>query len=177
MQDGKPRSEILWGTDNRVSIQITGVAEHGYFLGVYHTFVQRYIDNVLKRLSTEVEVYKFYLSRGHFPEAPKDLLGDNKRHSVDSRGYDLWTSIAHISGPYLADQEYLTSQFSAERLEDISPSIPFGTLLQDRAAYVKNPRDLRQFGIHIKDPDDGVNLQMYEELVLRDRVEKPIVRN
>lgn len=175
MKDGKARSELLWGTNKFLGVEIHHAHQADYLYAVHHVFVERYIRECVKRPFCEVEIYKFSLERGDLPERPASLLGELVAHSKDPSGKDCWTSYQHISGPYLADVQYITSQFSASRLETISPTVTHN-LIKDRADYLKNPQDLPQIGViegFGNTDEEGPPLKYYEDLLIRLRSEKP----
>jgi signal peptidase I len=171
---GEVRNELLWGHNKFLSVQIAGHADDHSIFTLSHIFVERYINRCIKRPFDNVEIFRYYFSRGFLPEKPSDLADGITNHLSDSQGADIWTCYEHLSGPYLADSEYITSQFSAGRLDDISPQINTN-LIPDKAAYRRNPQDLPILGVIMtKDESDEVsqNQKFLEDLVLRTKLKK-----
>lgn len=166
LKDGKPRSEILWGTNPHLAVEISGERNEEITFFIHHVFVERYIREILRIPYEQVELFRFFLSRGAFTERPTDIPSTQASHLLDKAGKDIWTSYEHICGPYYADPEYITSQFSAGRLEDISPEITKNLIL-GRLAYMDNPRDLPVLGIILETHGQFHPQQFYEDLCMR----------
>lgn len=171
-EDGTVRTELLWGTDRKVSVKISGEMGQDFMYAYTHTFVERYINQCLKRPFIDVEIFRFYMSRGEFPEAPTDLQGEILRHFKDPQQKDVWTSYEHISGPWLANTEYVISQLSAGRLDDISAKVTTN-LIPDRSSYLQNPQDLPIVGIIQSTDESSIDQRLMEDLIIRQRIKKP----
>jgi hypothetical protein len=175
-QNGKTRSELLLGTISFLSVQLVGQADKDGIFTVDHIFVERYITQCLKKRLEDVEIFKFYLSRGDFPEIPSDLPGEVVVHFVSPQKDHVWTSYQHISGPYLADTQYISSALSANRLDDISPNVT-QNLIPERAHYRHNPQDLPQIGVIVGDDEATVEQKYFEDLIMLMKIKKPTYVN
>jgi hypothetical protein len=174
--DNKIRNEILWGNNKFMSVTIIEQLDENMVFTISHVFVERYIKKCLDRTIDNVEIFRLYVSRGEYPERPSDMQGELIRHYADSRKNDVWTSYEHISGPYLADPQYLVSAFTSGNLDDISPVIT-ENLIIDKAAYRRNPADLPILGV-VVDSDEATRDQKYlEDMVLRTKTKKTIFLN
>lgn len=166
------RTELLWSTNSRLAVQIAGERNQEYVFAIHHVFVERYIHHCLDRAFHEVEIFRFYLTRGNYSERPIDSIGDLVTHFKDAENRDVWTTYEHISGPYLADPIFVTSQFSAGRLEDISPSVT-KNLVWDKAQYLRNPEDLPQLGVMLGNDQVTIDQKNFEDGIIRSKPQKP----
>src|SRR5271170_1114970 len=166
------RTELLFGTNAWLAVQIAGERNQEYVFSVHHVFVERYITSCLDRNLKEVEIFRFYLTRGHYPERPVDARGEMVTHFRDAENRDVWTMYEHISGPYLADPIFVTSQFSAGRLEDISPVLT-KNLVWDKAAYLRDPEDLPQLGVLLGNDQITIDQKNFEDTIIRNKPQKP----
>lgn len=176
LSDNKIKTELLLGTDSFLSVQMAGQVTDDAIFTIDHIFVERYINKCVQRAYDSIDVFRFYLSRGNFPERPEDLQGEQSNHFKDSTGSDIWTSYEHISGPYLADPQFITSAFSANRLDDLSPIQTQGLIL-DKAAYRRNPKDLPMLGVVVAEDDVSSEQKYLEDLCLRTKTKKTIFVN
>jgi len=171
-KDGRTKTELLWGTNHNVSVPIIHDHQSDYLFTVHHVFVERYINEILKLPFHDVEIFRFYLSRGDLPDRPTDLLGEVVRQFKDRDNKNCWTSYEHISGPYLANTQFVTSCFSAGCLDRISPEIT-KNLIPGRLAYMKNPQDLPILGVIPIGNEFTNDPKYYEDLLIRLKGEKP----
>jgi len=176
LSDDKVKTELLLGTNSSLSVQVAGQATDDAVFTVDHIFVERYINTCVRKPLENIDIFRFYLSRGHYPERPEDMQGELYSHFQDSIGNDIWTSYEHISGPYLADPQYITSAFSANRLDDLLP-IQTTSLILDKASYKRNPQDIPILGVVLAE-DEATSEQKYlEDLCLRTKQKKPTYIN
>lgn len=170
------KNELLWGSNKFLAVQMAGQMNEEMIFTISHVFVERYINKCLDRTIDNVEIFRFYLSRGDFPERPTDIQGETVRCFKDENGRDVWTTYEHISGPYIADPQYIVSAFTAGRTEDISPVIT-ESLIYDKMAYQRNPVDLPILGVVIEDDDIAKDQKYFEDMLLRTKAKKPIFVN
>jgi hypothetical protein len=176
LQDGKVKNELLWGTVRFLSVQLAGSVNPEVLFAFYHIFVERYINQCLHIPFNEVDIFRFYLTRGDFPEQPEDMTGDLLPKIQDAAKKDVWASYEHISGPYLADPMYLMSQMSAGRLEDISPYVR-ENLVPDRMEYMRNPQDLPVLGVVSTMDEIAADQKIMQDIVFRSKAKKPVYIN
>lgn len=177
--DGSVKNEILWGYNKFLSVSIVNHSDENAMLNISHVFVERYISRCLEQKYDDVEVFRFYINKGAAIERPFDLRGDTISQYKDTHGHNIWISYEHISGPYLADPQYLVSAFTSESLDDISP-IVMENLVIDKASYKNNPQDLPVMGVLIgkEAEDETAQQQKYlEDLLIKTRVRKPVYIN
>src|ERR1700686_5422918 len=83
LPDKTIKHEILWGYNKFLSVPMMGQTEENSVFTVAHVFVERYINKCLDRTIDNVEIFRFYLSRGYFPERPEDIQGEVIRRFQD----------------------------------------------------------------------------------------------
>jgi hypothetical protein len=174
--DGKVKTELLWGTNKFLSVQMAGHAGEDVIFAFYHIFVERYINKCLQTPFNETEIFRFYLTRGDFPEKPEDMIGDLLPKIIDAQKKDVWASYEHISGPYLVDPIYVMSQMSAGRLEAISPTVR-ENLVPDRAEYMRNPQDLPVLGVVSTMDEIAADQKLMQDMIFRSKTKKPFYVN
>lgn len=177
LQDNTVKTEVLGATEPNLSVQLIGQVSPELLFSHHHVFVERYVDICLKQKLENVDVFRFYIYRGEYPERPSDLQGETlvQIHG-DSRlttvyPGDLWIGYEHISGPYLADTESLISAYHAGRMDSVSAKCPL-PLVMDKSQYLRNKQDLPMVGIVIEDDEVAVDQKMLEDLVLRSKARK-----
>lgn len=171
LDDGKVKNELLWGHNKFLSVQMVGQTNEEGLFCIYHIFVERYIDKCLKKPFNNMEIFQFYLFRGDFPEQPPEMRGELVRHFLDEKNQHVWTSYEHLSGLYLANPQYITSQFTASQLEDISPTIT-EPLIIDKAAYMRNPQNILIPGVILEADQVSTDQRYLEELLFKTRQPK-----
>jgi len=176
LQDGKVKNELLWGTNRFLSVQLAGSVDKDVLFAFYHIFVERYINKCLHVPFNDIDIFRFYLTRGEFPEQPDDMRGDLLPKIKDAAKKDVWASYEHISGPYLADPMYIMSQLSAGRLEDLSPTVR-ENLVPDRAEYSRNPQDLPVLGVVSTIDEIAADQKIMQDIVFRSKTKKPFYVN
>jgi hypothetical protein len=179
LPNGQVKHDVFYDNNPFHSVQMVGHAEQGILFTVCHVFVERYIQRYVKRAFDDVEIFRYYFSRGTYPEPPGDLQGEQLGRVSDAKSHDLWSSYEHISGPYIANPQLLTSAFSAGRLDNISPKAT-ENLIPERGHYRRNPQDLPVVGVILADAKSGevVTDQKYlEDLLIRTKSKKPTFIN
>lgn len=176
LPDGKVKNELLLGTNSFLSVQMISQANKEGIFAVYHIFVERYVNTCLKRTIDDVDIFRFHLSRGDFPERPSELQGLLTQHFISPKRENVWTSYEHISGPYLADPQFISSALSAGRLDYITP-VTSQNLVLDRAAYRRNPHDLPMMGVIIAEDEVSSDYKYLEDMVIRTKTKKPTFIN
>lgn len=169
---GEVRNEILMGHNKSVSVQMVGGVDENVLFGVYHVFVERYIKKCLDRTIDNVEIFRFHLSRGDYPTQPSDIRGELLSSFIDSQGNNVWTSYEHISGPYLADPQFVVSAFTAGRMDDIAPIITQNLIL-DPASYRRSPQDLPLLGVIPQMDEITADQKQMEDILIRTKTKKP----
>jgi len=174
--DNQVRNEILWGNNKFMSVPIIEQMDENMIFTISHVFVERYIKKCLDRTIDNVEIFRFYVSRGEYPEQPSDMQGELIRHYADSHKNDVWTFYEHISGPYLADPQYIVSAFTAGGLDELAPVIT-ENLIIDKEAYRRDPQDLPVMGVVTETDETSKEIKYLEDMVLRTKTKKTIFVN
>ena len=177
LKDGKPVTKLVLGTERNVSVQLFSDVQEGITFAIHHVFIGRYIKYVLKAREEDVEIFRFGIFHGNGfldnseLETGNDLPGEIVSEFKETTGALCRFSFEHISGPFLADIQLLISQFTANRLTEISGAVTENLIL-DRRSYLANPKDLPMLGVIAEADEVTTNQRMFEDMLLRDKEPK-----